>query len=148
MMSCILPFAFFIYSLTCLSLFLMNIAITSPDAPAAVGPYSQAIAAGPWLFTAGQIPLDPQTGILVDGDITRQTEQVLKNLKAVLAARGLSFSNVVKATVFMVDLAQFAEMNAVYATYFSEPYPARSTIQVSALPKGALVEIELVAFQG
>lgn len=121
--------------------------ISSPDAPAAVGPYSQGISAGPWLFTAGQIPLDPATGELVEGDAEVQTKRVLENLKALLAARGFDFSNVVKTTVFLVDLADFAKMNGVYSTYFKEPFPARSTIQVAALPKGARVEIEAVAFE-
>lgn len=121
--------------------------ISSPDAPAAVGPYSQGISAGPWLFTAGQIPLDPATGELVEGDAEVQTKRVLENLKALLAARGFDFSNVVKTTVFLTDLADFAKMNAVYATYFKEPFPARSTIQVAALPKGARVEIEAISFQ-
>ena len=121
--------------------------ISSPDAPAAVGPYSQGISAGPWLFTAGQIPLDPATGELVEGDAEAQTRRVLENLKALLNARGFDFSNVVKTTVFLVDLADFAKMNGVYSSCFNEPFPARSTIQVAALPKGARVEIEAVAFE-
>lgn len=121
--------------------------ISSPDAPAAVGPYSQGISAGPWLFTAGQIPLDPATGELVEGDAEAQTKRVLENLKALLKARGFDFSNVVKTTVFLVDLADFTKMNGVYSSYFNEPFPARSTIQVAALPKGARVEIEAVAFE-
>ncbi|HWB59796.1 MAG TPA: RidA family protein [Chthoniobacteraceae bacterium] len=123
----------------------MKKVIATPDAPAAVGPYSQAIALGNLLFCAGQIPLDPATGALVTGDATIQTEQVLKNLEAVLHANQMTFANVVKTTVFLTDLADFAKMNEVYAKYFSQPHPARSTIQVAALPKGANVEIEAIA---
>lgn len=126
----------------------MKTVITSPDAPTAVGPYSQAVSAGPWVFTAGQIPLDPASGALISGDIEAQTTRVLENLKALLTASGLDFSHVVKTTVFLVDLNDFAAMNAVYSKYFAVPFPARSTIQVAALPKGAQVEIEAVAFQG
>jgi len=115
------------------------------DAPKAVGPYSQAVAAGGFLFCAGQIPLMPETGELVLGDVTLQTIRVLENLGAVLQASGLTFANVVKTTVFLTDLADFAKMNEVYARCFSEPFPARSTIQVAALPKGASVEIEAIA---
>ncbi len=123
----------------------MNNVIASPDAPKAVGPYSQAITSGGFLFAAGQIPLDPATGELVAGDVSVQTERVIQNLQAVLSAGGLTFANVVKTTVFLTNLADFATMNAVYSRYFSEPFPARSTIQVAALPKGAQVEIELIA---
>jgi 2-iminobutanoate/2-iminopropanoate deaminase len=123
----------------------MNNVIASPEAPKAVGPYSQAIISGGFLFAAGQIPLDPATGELIAGDVSVQTERVLKNIEAVLRAGGLTFSNVVKTTVFLTDLADFAAMNAVYSRYFAEPFPARSTIQVAALPKGAQVEIELIA---
>lgn len=123
----------------------MKKVIDTPEAPKAVGPYSQAVAAGGFLFAAGQIPLDPATGELVEGGVTAQTERVLRNLAGVLRANGMTFANVVKSTVFMVDLGQFAGMNAVYSRYFSEPFPARSTIQVAALPKGAQVEIEVVA---
>ena len=119
--------------------------IATPDAPAAVGPYSQAVAAGNLLFCAGQIPLDPATGALVEGDATAQTARVLENVRAVLAANGMTFADVVKSTVFLTDLADFAAMNAVYASVFSEPFPARSTVQVSALPCGARVEIEVIA---
>ena len=115
------------------------------EAPKAVGPYSQAVAVGNFLFCAGQIPLDPATGELIAGDVTAQTERVLQNVKGVLRANGMTFAHVVKATVFMVDLGKFADMNAVYSQYFSEPFPARSTIQVAALPKGAQVEIEVIA---
>jgi 2-iminobutanoate/2-iminopropanoate deaminase len=119
--------------------------IATPDAPKAVGPYSQAVAAGALLFCSGQIPLDPITGQLLHGDVTAQTTQVLENLGAVLRANAMTFSNVVKTTVFMVDLAEFAAMNDVYATYFPANQPARSTVQVAALPKGARVEIEAIA---
>jgi len=123
----------------------MRKVIATPEAPAAVGPYSQAIAFGNTLFCSGQIPLVPSTGELVTGDVTAQTEQVLKNLGAVLHANGMTYANIVKTTVFLTDLADFAKMNAVYETVFVKPFPARSTIQVAALPKGANVEIEAVA---
>lgn len=123
----------------------MKNVIATSEAPKAVGPYSQAVAVGDFLFAAGQIPLDPATGELVEGDVTAQTERVLQNVAGVLRANGMTFANVVKSTVFMVDLANFAAMNAVYSKYFSEPFPARSTIQVAALPKGAQVEIEVIA---
>jgi len=119
--------------------------VNTNEAPAAVGPYSQAVRAGGFLFCAGQIPLDPKTGSIVGSDIKTQTEQVLKNIEAILKAEGLSFDNVVKTTVFMIDLSEFAQMNEVYAKYFRPPYPARSTIQVAALPRGAKIEIEVVA---
>jgi 2-iminobutanoate/2-iminopropanoate deaminase len=119
--------------------------ITSPDAPKAVGPYSQAVGAGRILFCSGQIPLKPATGELADGDATEQTTQVLENLGAVLRAGGLGFADVVKTTVFLTDLGDFAAMNDVYAEYFTNNQPARSTIQVAALPKGARVEIEAIA---
>src|SRR2546428_2931463 len=111
----------------------------------AVGPYNHAVRVGNLLFCAGQIPLDPATGNLVTGDIKAQTERVLQNLKAILDDQKLTFANVVKSTVFMTDLADFAAMNEVYARYFTTDFPARSTIQVAALPKGANVEIEVVA---
>ena len=123
----------------------MKRVISTPDAPAAVGPYSQAVATGGLLFCAGQIPLDPVTNALVEGDITAQTTQVLENVKAVLAAGEMTFADVVKATVFLTDLTDFAAMNAIYAGSFREPFPARSTIQVAALPRGASVEIEVIA---
>ena len=123
----------------------MKKVIATSQAPKAVGPYSQAVAVGNFLFCAGQIPLDPATGELVEGDVTAQTERVLQNVTGVLAANGMTFANVVKSTVFMVDLAHFGAMNAVYSKYFSEPFPARSTIQVAARPKGAQVEIEVIA---
>ncbi|HON08481.1 MAG TPA: RidA family protein [Verrucomicrobiota bacterium] len=123
-----------------------KIDISTRSAPAAVGPYSQAIKVGNFLFCSGQIPLDPQSGIIVGEDIKTQTEQVLKNLEAILKAERLGFSSVVKTTVFLTDISEFAEMNEVYGKYFMSPYPARSTVQVSALPRGAKVEIELIAY--
>src|SRR3954466_7293958 len=111
----------------------------------AVGPYNHAVRTGELLFCAGQIPLDPATGNLVSGDIKVQTERVLENVKAILEDQKLSFSNVVKSTVFLTNLADFAGMNEVYAKYFTTDFPARSTIQVAALPKGANVEIEVIA---
>lgn len=123
----------------------MKKVIATPDAPKAVGPYSQAIAAGNTLFAAGQIPLVPETGELVAGDAGAQAEQVFKNIGAVLRANAMTFSNVVKTTVFLTDMADFAKMNEVYARHFAEPFPARSTIQVAGLPKGANVEIEVIA---
>ncbi|MGC8742929.1 MAG: RidA family protein [Verrucomicrobiia bacterium] len=122
-----------------------KIAINTKTAPAAVGPYSQAVRCGDLLFCAGQIPLNPENGSIVGNDIKTQTEQVLKNIKAILNSEGLDFINVVKTTVFMTDLSEFSAMNEIYGNYFSSPYPARSTIQVAALPKGAKVEIELIA---
>lgn len=119
--------------------------LSSPAAPQAVGPYSQGIRMGDFVFTAGQIPLDPATGEITGATVTEQTTRVLENLKAVLAAGGCTFDDVVKTTVFLTDLATFGEMNAVYANYFKQPFPARSTIQVAGLPKGARVEIEAVA---
>ncbi len=119
--------------------------ISTPDAPVAVGSYSQAVAVGNLLFCAGQIPLDPATGELVGTDVTAQTERVCQNIAGVLKANDMTFSNVVKTTVFLTDLANFAAMNAVYAKYFTEPFPARSTIQVAGLPRGAQVEIEVTA---
>jgi len=111
----------------------------------AVGPYNHAVRVGELLFCAGQIPIDPATGNLVAGDIKAQTERVLQNVQAILDDQGLGFSNVVKSTVFLTNLADFAGMNEVYAKYFSADFPARSTIQVAALPKGATVEIEVIA---
>ena len=119
--------------------------IKPKNSPAAVGPYNHAVRVGDLLFTAGQIPLDPANGNLVAGDIKAQTERVLQNLKAILDDQHLTFANVVKSTVFLTNLGDFAAMNEVYAKYFTENYPARSTIQVSALPKGAMVEIEVIA---
>jgi 2-iminobutanoate/2-iminopropanoate deaminase len=119
--------------------------IATAGAPKAVGPYSQAVAAGNLLFCSGQIPLSPATGELLQGDVTEQTTLVLENLGAVLRANKMSFAHVVKTTVFLTDLGEFAAMNDVYAIYFPCNQPARSTIQVAALPKGARVEIEAIA---
>jgi 2-iminobutanoate/2-iminopropanoate deaminase len=119
--------------------------VTSLSAPAAIGPYSQAIDVGGFVFTSGQIPLDPKTGELVGGDITAQTERVLENLGAVLEAAGCAFSDVVKTTIFLTDLANFQAVNTAYAKRFTGSPPARSTVQVAALPKGAVVEIEAIA---
>ncbi len=119
--------------------------VSTNDAPAAVGPYSQAIRVGQLVFTAGQIPLDPKTGALVEGDIAAQTRRVLDNLTAVLKAENLTFSHIVKTTIFLMDMADFQAVNEVYASYFSEVPPARSTVQVAGLPKGAGVEIECIA---
>ena len=115
------------------------------NSPPAVGPYNHAVRVGDLLFCAGQIPIDPKTGNLVEGDVKAQTQQVLENVKAILDDQKLSFSNVVKTTVFLTNLADFAGMNEVYAKYFTDNYPARSTIQVAALPRNAIVEIEVVA---
>src|SRR5271165_6348774 len=113
--------------------------------PAAVGPYNHAVRTGDLLFCAGQIPIDPKDGSLVTGDIKLQTDRVLQNVKAILDDQGLTFANVVKSTVFLADLANFAGMNEIYAKYFTGNFPARSTIQVAALPKAAGVEIEVIA---
>ena len=123
----------------------MRQVISTVNAPKAVGPYSQAVAVGDVLYCSGQIPLDPVTGEMVVGGVREQTERVLANLRAVLEASSMRVSDVVKATVFMTDLGRFSEMNEVYAAFFSEPFPARSTVQVAALPRGAQVEIEIVA---
>ena len=119
--------------------------ISTKKAPAAIGPYSQAIQVGNLVYTSGQIPIDPSTGAFVEGGIKEQTRQSLTNVKTILEEAGLSMSNVVKTTVFMADMGNFAEMNAVYAEFFTEPYPARSAVAVKTLPKGALVEIEVIA---
>lgn len=113
--------------------------------PAAVGPYNHAVRAGDFLFCSGQIPINPQDGSLVTGDIKAQTERVLENIKVILDDQGLRFANVVKSTVFLTSMADFVPMNDVYAKYFTENYPARSTVQVAGLPKGARVEIEVIA---
>jgi 2-iminobutanoate/2-iminopropanoate deaminase len=123
----------------------MRRAVSSESAPAAIGPYSQAIRAGSLLFLSGQIPMDPATGALVDGDITAQTQQVFANLKAVLEAGGATFDNVVKTTVYLADMNDFGTVNAIYGTYFSSPAPARATVQAARLPKDCRVEIDLIA---
>jgi endoribonuclease L-PSP, putative len=119
--------------------------ITTSDAPKAIGPYSQAVKVGNVLYTSGQIALDPATGIIVEGDFATQARRVFENMAAVLAAAGTGFGSVVKATVYLTDLANFATLNEVYASYFGDNKPARSTVGVAQLPKGGLVEIDLVA---
>ena len=125
----------------------MKQAISTTHAPAAIGPYSQAIRTGNLLFLSGQLGIDPATGDFVPGAVSEQTEQVFKNIRAVLAEAGLTWENVVKTTVFLADMADFSAMNAVYCQYFTPPYPARSTIAVKTLPKNGLVEIEIIAVQ-
>ena len=119
--------------------------ISTKAAPAAIGPYSQAIIVGNLVYTSGQIPIDPATGSIDEGGIKEQTRQSLTNVQAILKEAGLTMANVIKTTVFMADMNDFADMNAVYAEFFTEPYPARSAVAVKTLPKGALVEIEVVA---
>jgi len=119
--------------------------ISSSDAPKAIGPYSPAIRAGGLLFISGQIPLDPSTGNLVDGDVAAQARRVLDNLGALLTAGGLTFGDVVRTTIYLADMADFAAVNTVYGTYFSEPFPARATVQVARLPKDSRVEIDAIA---
>jgi 2-iminobutanoate/2-iminopropanoate deaminase len=123
----------------------MKQAVSSPDAPKAIGPYSQAVRAGQLLFVSGQVPLDPATGQIVAGDIAAQTRRVFENLGAVLKAGGRSFADVVRTTVYLADMNDFATVNEIYGTYFSEPYPARATVQVARLPKDARVEIDVIA---
>jgi len=125
----------------------MHKKISTAEAPAAIGPYSQAIMAGNLLFTSGQIPLDPQTGAVSGNDITAQTEQIMKNLSAVLAAAGTDFDHVVKTTCFLADIADFAAFNAVYAKYITNA-PARSCVAVRDLPRGVLAEVEVIAVVG
>ena len=119
--------------------------ISTNEAPAAVGPYSQAVRAGSLVFCAGQIPLDPKSGQIVSGDISAQTRRVLDNITAVLKAENLTFEHIVKTTIFLTDLNDFQAVNEMYGSYFKQQPPARSTVQVSALPKGAHVEIEVIA---
>ena len=119
--------------------------IKTDSAPAAIGPYSQAIIANGFLYSAGQIPLDPASGKLVEGDVSRQTERVLDNLDAVLASAGLGWSDVVKTTVYLHDMADFPAVNEIYAKRIGDARPARSTVQVAALPRGAMIEIDLIA---
>lgn len=119
--------------------------VTTPNAPAAIGPYSQAVRSGHLLFLSGQIPLDPATGQLIAGDITAQTERVLKNLAAILEAAGSGLDRVLKTTVYLKDLAEFGKMNEVYGKFFGEKPPARATVEVSRLPRDAAIEIDLVA---
>ena len=126
----------------------MRQAIATDQAPKAIGPYSQAITAGSLLYCSGQIPLDPATGALVQGDLAAQTRRVLDNVGAILAAAGTSFDRVVKTTVFLADMNDFAAMNEVYGTFFKEEPPARSTVQAARLPRDARVEIDVVALAG
>ena len=121
--------------------------ISTSDAPAAIGPYSQAVESGNTLYVSGQIPIDPTTGKLVEGDITAQTEQVMKNIGAVLTAAGYSYSDVVKSTCLLEDIADFKAMNEVYGRYYTEQKPARAAFAVKALPMGALIEIDTIAFK-
>jgi 2-iminobutanoate/2-iminopropanoate deaminase len=123
-------------------------ALTTTDAPAAIGPYSQAITAGDFLFASGQIPLDPATGQIVEGGIAEQTHRVFKNLAAILAAAGIGFDKVVKTNVYLQDMGDFAAMNEIYGTYFPAPAPARATIQAARLPRDVKVEIDFVAYLG
>ena len=123
----------------------MRQAVSTDQAPAAIGPYSQAVKAGDFLFLSGQIPLDPVTGQIVAGGIEPQTRQVFANIGAILQAAGLSFDEVVSATVYVADMNDFAKVNEIYATYFTAPAPARATVQVARLPKDSLVEIQVIA---
>ena len=123
----------------------MKNVISTTNAPTAIGPYSQAVCVGNLVYTSGQIPINPATGLLVGGGIKEQTRQSLLNVQAILAEAGLTMGNVVKTIVFMADMNDFADMNAVYSEYFSEPFPARSAVAVKSLPKGSLVEIEVIA---
>jgi 2-iminobutanoate/2-iminopropanoate deaminase len=122
--------------------------VATNDAPAAIGPYSQAIRSGSMLFCAGQIPLDPKSGQIVSDDVAGQTKQVLENVSGILQAAGLSFSHVVKTTIFLISMDHFQTVNEIYGTYFRENPPARSTVAVSALPRGAKIEIEVIAMGG
>lgn len=126
----------------------MREAVATDRAPAAIGPYAQAVRAGQLLFLSGQVPLDPSTGDLVDGDVAAQTHRVMQNLEAVLAAAGASLARVVRTTIYVHDLADFAAVNDVYGSYFTAPYPARATVQVARLPKDARVEIDAIALLG
>ena len=119
--------------------------ITTPSAPAAIGPYSQAIIANVMLYASGQIPIDPQTGNIVSGGIEAQTHQAFANVRNLVEAAGITMSHVVKVTVYMADMADFATVNTIYEQYFTAPYPARSAVAVKQLPKGALIEIETIA---
>ena len=121
--------------------------ISTTNAPSAIGPYSQAIQVGNLVYTSGQIPINPATGAFPDGGIQAQARQSLNNVRAILEEAGLSMNNVVRTTVFLADMNDFAEVNSIYAEFFSEPYPARSAVAVKTLPKGALIEIEVVAYK-
>jgi len=119
--------------------------ISTSQAPGAIGPYSQAVRSGSFLFCSGQIPLDPKSGQIVPGDVTAQTRRVMDNVAAILKAEGLTFDSVVKTTIFLTNLGDFQTVNEIYGSYFQQDPPARSTVQVSALPKGVNVEIEVIA---
>ena len=123
----------------------MKNSISTASAPSAIGPYSQAIQVGDWIFTSGQLPIDPKTGAFPEGGIKEQTRQSLLNIKAILEEAGATLAEVVKTTVFLADMGDFAEMNSVYAEFFAQPFPARSAVAVKTLPKGAMVEIEVIA---
>lgn len=123
----------------------MKEVINTELAPKAIGPYSQGILVDGFLFASGQIPIDPATGEIVPGDIEAQTHQSMKNVKNILAAQGMDFKNVIKTTVYITNMNEFAKVNSVYSEYLTEPYPARSCVEVSKLPKGALVEVEVIA---
>lgn len=125
----------------------MKHVINTTNAPAPIGPYSQAIAAGNFVFVSGQIPSNPSTGEIVSGDIKAETKQVMENIKAVLSEAGVGFSNIVKTTIFLTDMQSFGQVNEVYGTYFTDQFPARETVQVSALPKNVNVEISVIAIK-
>ena len=126
----------------------MKKAISTDQAPGAIGPYSQAVTAGGFIYVSGQIPINPATGEFAGDDITSQTTQSLTNVKAILDAAGYTMNDVVKASVFLADMSDFVAMNSVYNTFFEEPYPARAAVAVKTLPKNALVEIEVIAYKG
>ena len=123
----------------------MKQAVSSPNAPKAIGPYSPAIRTGELLFVSGQIPLDPATGSMIDGDVAAQTRRVLDNVAALLAAGGLTFAHVVRTTIYLLDMDDFATVNSIYSTYVTDPAPARATVQVARLPKDSRVEIDVIA---
>ena len=126
----------------------MRSAVSTTAAPAALGPYSQAIQAGQFMFVSGQVPIDPATGQLVQGTIAEETRRVFENVEAILKAGGASFQHVVRTTVYLADISDFAAMNEVYATFFTAPQPARSTIQAARLPRDARIEVDVIAFLG
>ena len=126
----------------------MTKVISTPNAPSAIGPYSQAVVAGDFVYVSGQLPIDPATGEFAGNDIVSQTTQSLANVKSILEAEGLTMANVVKTTVLLQNISEFADMNKVYGEFFAEPFPARAAFEVAKLPKAALVEIEVVAYKG
>jgi 2-iminobutanoate/2-iminopropanoate deaminase len=125
----------------------MKTIVNTNNAPAPIGPYSQAVIAGDFVFVSGQIPIDPLTGDVVTGDIKAETKQVMENMNAVLAAAGVAFGNIVKTTIFLTDMQNFAQVNEVYGTYFTDQFPARETVQVAGLPKNVNVEISVTAIK-